>query len=363
MAYWDGGGNVPPQRALARELTRRGHDVHVVTHNSLKPTIAADGATFHALGAAPQWDGGRPHAPGAETEFIVHHVGGSAAFPSDFLAVNDALRPHVSVIDVMLFTTLRDVAKRGLPYVVLNHLAWNLEAGVVARLGELAERHTGCRFFELVERAPMVLATTYPEFGTARRVPPHVHFVGPIREPVAEAPWPRRFPDRPLVLVSLSSVFQEQDGTLRNVCEALAPLPLEVLVTTGRGVAPEALPISGGLEARAFVPHDAVLPSVDLVVTHGGLGTAMFSAGAGAPMLCLPNGRDQNDNAARVEALGLGRTLAPDAAPAEIRDAVAAMLADKALRSKCRAFAARVRRFGDLPRAADLVIEGARVAK
>jgi UDP:flavonoid glycosyltransferase YjiC (YdhE family) len=134
-------------------------------------------------------------------------------------------------------------------------------------------------------------------------------------------------------------------------------------VTTGRGVAPEALPISGGLEARAFVPHDVVLPSVDLVVTHGGLGTAMFSAGAGAPMLCLPNGRDQNDNAVRVEALGLGRMLAPDAGPAEIRDAVTAMLADKVLRSDCRAFATRVRRFGDLPRAADLVIKGARVAK
>src|SRR4051794_37537857 len=27
MVYWDGGGNLPPQRALARELTRRGHDV------------------------------------------------------------------------------------------------------------------------------------------------------------------------------------------------------------------------------------------------------------------------------------------------------------------------------------------------
>lgn len=145
-----------------------------------------------------------------------------------------------------------------------------------------------------------MLATTYPEFGTAKEVARHIHFVGPIREPVADASWPRRFPERPFVLVSLSSVFQEQEGTLRNVCAALAPLPLEVLVTTGRGIAPEALPISGSLEARAFVPHDAVLPSVDLVVTHGGLGTAMFSAGAGAPMLCLPNGRDQNDNAARA---------------------------------------------------------------
>ena len=86
----------------------------------------------------------------------------------------------------------------------------------------------------------------------------------------------------------------------------------------------------------------------------------MFSAGAGAPMLCLPNGRDQNDNAERVAALGLGRALSNEAAPATIAEAVTALLADKALRAKCRAFATLVRRFGDLPRAADLVIESAR---
>ena len=360
--YWDGGGNVPPQRALARELTRRGHEVHVLTHNSLRDAVVSDGATFHPLATAPQWDGAQPHAPGAETEFIVHHLGGSAAFASDFLSVHDALRPDISVIDVMLFTTLRDAAKRGLPYVALNHLAWNLEAGVVAKLGGLAAHHTGLSFFELVERAPTVLATTYPEFGTARGVPPHVHFVGPIREPVAAAPWPRRFPERPFVLVSLSSVFQEQEETLRNICKALAPLPLEVLVTTGRGVALGALPISGGLEARPFVPHDAVLPSVDLVVTHGGLGTAMFSAGAGVPVLCLPNGRDQDDNAARVEALGLGRALVPRGRAGRDRASGDGDARRHALRENCRAFAARVSRFGDLRRAADLVIEFARAS-
>jgi UDP:flavonoid glycosyltransferase YjiC (YdhE family) len=357
MAYWDGGGNVPPQRALARELIRRGHDVHVLTHNSLAEVVAADGATFHALVTAPQWDGSRPHTPGAEKEFIELHVGGSSAFAADFLALHDALYPDISVIDVMLFTTIGALAERALPYVILNHLAWNLEGRATGGLGGLAAQHTGFSFFELLDRAPMVLATTYSEFGTATTVSPHVHFVGPIREPVAEAPWPRRFPDRPFVLVSLSSVFQEQDGTLRSVCEALAPLPVEVLVTTGRGISPDILPIAGGLEARPFVPHDAVLPYVDLVVTHGGLGTAMFSAGAGAPILVLPNGRDQNDNAERVESLCLGRALSPEATPSIIAEAVARMLADTDLRANCRAFSARVRRFGDLSRAADLVVE------
>ena len=354
--YWDGGGNVPPQRALARELIRRGHDVHVLTHNSLAKAVASDGATFHALQTAPQWDGSKPHAPGAEGEFIVHGLAGSAAFAADFLALHDALRPDMSVIDVMLIKTIRSVAERGLPYITLNHLAWNLEGAATKFLGDLAKVHTGSGFFELLDRAPAVLATTYPEFGTAKQVASNVHFVGPIREPVTTSPWLRRFPGRPFVLVSLSSVFQEQHGTLQNVCEALSPLPLEVLVTTGRGISPDSISISGGLESRPFIPHDAVLPHADLVVGHGGLGTAMFSAAAGVPILVLPNGRDQNDNAKRLEALGIGRELSCDSAPQLIADAVAEMLADQALHHRCTSFAQKVHRFGELGRAAELVV-------
>jgi UDP:flavonoid glycosyltransferase YjiC (YdhE family) len=88
----------------------------------------------------------------------------------------------------------------------------------------------------------------------------------------------------------------------------------------------------------------------------------LYSAGAGVPCLCFPNGRDQNDNAARVEALGFGRSLSPDATPVEIGEAVMAMLDDHAARAACRAFASRVSRFGDLSRAADLVEELARVS-
>jgi UDP:flavonoid glycosyltransferase YjiC (YdhE family) len=150
-------------------------------------------------------------------------------------------------------------------------------------------------------------------------------------------------------------MFQGQESTLRNICEAVSVLPIEVLVTTGRGIAPDALSVSSDVDVRSFVPHDTVLPSADLVVTHAGLGTLMYSAGAGKPTLCLPNGRDQNDNAARVEALGLGRTLSPDSPPAAISSAVMNMLGDEALRAASRSFASSVSRFGELTRAAELI--------
>jgi UDP:flavonoid glycosyltransferase YjiC (YdhE family) len=69
------------------------------------------------------------------------------------------------------------------------------------------------------------------------------------------------------------------------------------------------------------------------------------------------NGRDQNDNAARVQALGLGRTLSPNAAPAEIGRTITDMLGDQSLRAASQSFAASVERFGALSRAADLIEE------
>jgi MGT family glycosyltransferase len=259
----------------------------------------------------------------------------------------------------MLISTLNLAIERRLPFAAINHIAWIREGACAGFLNSIVAALPGAAagptFFDLLERAPLVLATSYPEFGIQPTTASQVHFVGPIREAVAHSPWPRRSPGRPFVLVSLSSMFQGQESTLRNICEAVAVLPIEVLVTTGRGIAPNALSVSGDVEARSFVPHDAVLPSVDLVVTHAGFGTLMYSAGAGKPTLCLPNGRDQNDNAARVEAMGLGRMLSPDAPPAAIGSAIMDMLGDEALRAASRTFASRVSRFGDLTRAADLV--------
>jgi UDP:flavonoid glycosyltransferase YjiC (YdhE family) len=359
MAHWDGSGNIPPQRALARELSRRGHEVHVLSHDSLAEGVIADRSRFHALTSAPQWNPAEPRSSEEEGAFVVQNVAGSARFAADFLALQDALRPDICLIDAMLISTLNVAIERELPFAAINHMALIREGGCTGFLSSITAAlpgpAAGSSFFDLLDRAPLVLATSYPQFGTRPDTASHIHFVGPIREQVAYEPWPRRSADRPFVLVSLSSMFQGQESTLRNICEALSVLPIEVLVTTGRGIAPDVLPVSADLEARSFVPHDAVLPSVDLVVTHAGFGTLMYSAGAGKPTLCLPNGRDQNDNAARVEALGLGRALPPDAAPAAIGGAVMDMLGDDALRAASRSFACGVSRFGDLGRAADLI--------
>src|SRR4051812_49346859 len=91
MVHWDGGGNLPPQRALARELIRRGHDVHVLTHDTQAASVASDGATFHSLANARQWNPARPNTADEEQAFIFDDLAASSIFAADFLATHAAL--------------------------------------------------------------------------------------------------------------------------------------------------------------------------------------------------------------------------------------------------------------------------------
>jgi MGT family glycosyltransferase len=222
-------------------------------------------------------------------------------------------------------------------------------------LNEIAGGGGDLNFADFVESFPLLLAFGYPEFCLQQDFAASVQHVGPIREPLEPPAWPRRYSDRPFVLVSLSTSFQRQTATLQRLCDALAPLPVEALVTTGPSVAVEDLRVGGGVQVQGFVPHDRVVGMADLIVTHARHGTVLMGSGAGVPMLCIPMGRDQHFDASRVEALGLGRSLSPDSPPDEIGRTVMDMIGDTALRAASRSFAARVSRFGELERGANLV--------
>jgi UDP:flavonoid glycosyltransferase YjiC (YdhE family) len=90
---------------------------------------------------------------------------------------------------------------------------------------------------------------------------------------------------RPLILVSYSTSFQNQVPTLQRVAEAVAPLPVRVLMTLGHRIAADELRLPPNVVAEPFVPHAAVLGQTRLVVTHAGHGTVMAAVTAGVPML------------------------------------------------------------------------------
>lgn len=75
------------------------------------------------------------------------------------------------------------------------------------------------------------------------------------------------------------------------------------------------------------------------VISHGGLSTITAALTAGVPLVCIPQGRDQPDNAQRVAASGAGRIVAAGASPAEIATALREVLADSAALLAARGFA------------------------
>jgi hypothetical protein len=143
-------------------------------------------------------------------------------------------------------------------------------------------------------------------------VPKHVRYVGPILDdPQWAEPWHAPWPDGnhdPLVLVGLSSTFQDQAPVLRSVVKALAGLRVRALVTLGEMLPEGEVQSTGSVVVVRSAPHGEILRQASLLITHCGHGTTLKALAAGVPIVCMPMGRDQNDTAARVVHASAGRS-------------------------------------------------------
>lgn len=144
----------------------------------------------------------------------------------------------------------------------------------------------------------------------------------------------RHLPDHVVVLVGFSTTFQNQGVQIARTLEALAGLPVRVLVPAGPELDLAAFAVPDNARIISSAPHDAVMRDAALVVTHAGHGTTLRALSHGCPLLCLPMGRDQNDNAARVAWHGAGLRLDASADSKAIGEAARALLDEDGYREK-----------------------------
>jgi UDP:flavonoid glycosyltransferase YjiC (YdhE family) len=130
---------------------------------------------------------------------------------------------------------------------------------------------------------------------------------------------------RPFAYATLGTVFNVESGDLlERLVAALGLVDADALVTIGAHISAHELgPVPPNVRIETYVPQHEVLPRCQAVVCHGGSGTLVAALSLGVPVVVLPMGADQPDNADRCLDLGVGAVLDPVVAdPAAIAGAL-----------------------------------------
>ncbi|HEY0723292.1 MAG TPA: nucleotide disphospho-sugar-binding domain-containing protein, partial [Pyrinomonadaceae bacterium] len=107
-----------------------------------------------------------------------------------------------------------------------------------------------------------------------------------------------------------------------------------------------------------YAPFFELLPRAAAMVHQGGVGTTGQGLRASIPMLVVPFAHDQHDNAARVERLGVARTIARDSYKAErVASELKELLGNPAYTRNAREIGSRVRSESGAALATDLIID------
>jgi len=344
-------GHFHPQVPLAEALVAAGHEVAFACSPAYRDTIAATGFRCFPCGLA--WleaEAARTFPqlldipPGRERSgwFAANIFAGATAraLAADVLTLAAAWPPDVIVRDPIEFGGYAAAERLGLPHAT-GGIGWLLPAArrrhiLGASLAALRRAHdlpddpalaTLDRYLGLVFQPPWFL-------GPDDEVPPTTHFLRPAifdRSGDEVLPdWVAALPARPTVYATLGTISNRTPGLFAAILAALRDEPVNLILTVGRDQDPADFgPQPAHVHIARYVPQTLLLPRCDLVVTHGGFNTTMAALDRGLPVVAIPLGADQFQNAARCAALGIGRVVGPDErTPEAIRAAVRAVLAD-----------------------------------
>jgi MGT family glycosyltransferase len=124
--------------------------------------------------------------------------------------------------------------------------------------------------------------------------------------------WQAPAGDRPLVLSSLGTMFNNWPEFYVMLFDAVKDLPVNVAAAIGTTIKPESLgTIPKNVTLAPYLPQLDVLAKARLFITHAGTGSVMESIWFGVPMIGVPQMPEQIMTAKRLEELGLGKAF-PD---------------------------------------------------
>jgi MGT family glycosyltransferase len=371
FATFEGGGHVQPMMLVARDLAARGHRVLVMSDAVNAEDAVAIGVPFRAWSMAPSRPDKSPatdplrdwehRSPGEVISGLCEALITTPAglYAHDVNRALDEFSADVVVSQELLFGVMAAAEARRLPLALMTANLWpfptmpgappfgaglqpaatDFDHDLYGRIAaatraafqvglpalNAARAALGLAplddLFDQLDVADRVLMCASRAFDLVSDPPPPFTHVGPyLEDPAWVTPWtlPDNDDGSPLVLATFSSMYQAQDGAFRNVIEALSGMAARGLLTLGPALDTRDFPAPPNVTVVKSAPHSLILPHCAAVVTHCGHASTLRPLMAGVPLLCLPMGRDQNDNAARVVAAGAGLRLPKDASAAQI---------------------------------------------
>jgi len=345
-------GHLYPMGALLRELSERGHRIHLLTLADQVQTVRGIGIHTEAVDPRIEAIAGRDWL--ARNALRVLKTTIDVLCRRAVLEVDDLRRamtrakPDAVIVDANCWGAMSTAEASGVPWLVFSpftpylrsraappfgpglpplpglagsirdasmrpFVSWLFDRRMVPQVNAVRARLDVPRVKSvdgLMRRAPLLLAVGGEPFEYPHPDWRDVHFIGAcVFEPaLAAVPGWVAAIDRPIVLVSTSSIAQADAKLGRIALQALADEPVHVVATFPAGV-PKGLPQTPNATVCRFVDHGAVLARSICAITHGGMGTTVKALDRGIPVCAVPFARDQAEVARRVQVAGCGTRL------------------------------------------------------
>lgn len=344
---------------LARALEAAGHDVAFATSADWEPRVTAEGFATLPAGISSGEATVRLGLYGGAITNVTPRQRREIVFPRRFALVHASAKaprlleiarawgPDAIVYESAEFAAPMVAAVLGVPAV--NHsfgsmvplsilrLAGDMAAAMWRSNGLEPDPYGGSFRGPYIDICPRALALEEPPIDRIAMRP-----VEP--DPPDPSAWLEDL-GQPLVYVTLGTVFNAP-ALYRPLLEGLGGLGdrAAALVTIGRTADPAALgPLPARVRVEQYVPQNRVLPSCDVVVGHGGSGTTLGALAHGLPMLLVPKGADQFDNAERCEQAGAAIVLPPEEVTGDaVRAALGRLLDEPSFRAGAERVAAEI---------------------
>jgi UDP:flavonoid glycosyltransferase YjiC (YdhE family) len=301
-----GTGHLLPLVPTLHALRDEGDTVLVASAEPLRAEVEAVGLDFAPVG--PPWHESNADAllPGFQAAGTAGQLGMFAelapAVLPDLLTLAGEVRPHLLMREPYEFAAWFAAERCQLPMVV--HAIGVVSGSPLLFAALAGEPLATARAAAGLPADPDLrslygrgIVTFYPASLRFLQLPPPDVPQRPIRLPLpgpARLPFERVRPGRPLVYITLGTVFNTAVDLLRTLVAGVAALDVEVLVTTGQTVDPAMLgPQPDHVHAARFVPHQDVLAAVAAVVCHAGVGTVYGALSVGVPLVVAPLAADE----------------------------------------------------------------------